>query len=39
LIVREGSTEVLIPVIADVIRHLDFAARQITIEAIPGLLD
>jgi ribosomal 30S subunit maturation factor RimM len=39
MIVREGTTEVLIPIIADVVKNLDFTARQITIEAIPGLLD
>jgi len=39
MIVREGPTEVLVPVIADVIKQLDFAARQITITSLPGLLD
>jgi len=39
MIVREGAREVLIPVIADVVKQLDFTARQITIEALPGLLD
>ncbi len=39
LVVRDGAAEVLIPVIADVVKSLDFAARRITIDAIPGLLD
>lgn len=39
LVVRDGAVEVLIPVIADVIKNLDFAARRIAIEAVPGLLD
>jgi 16S rRNA processing protein RimM len=39
LVVRDGTVEVLIPVIADVVKHLDFASRRITIDAIPGLLD
>ena len=39
MIVREGPIEVLIPVIADVVKQLDFAARQITVETVPGLLD
>jgi 16S rRNA processing protein RimM len=39
LVVRDGAVELLIPVIADVIKNLDFAARRIAIEAVPGLLD
>jgi 16S rRNA processing protein RimM len=39
LVVRDGATEVLIPVIADVVKNLDFADRRILIEAVPGLLD
>jgi 16S rRNA processing protein RimM len=39
LVVRDADAEVLIPVIADVVKSLDFAARRITIDAIPGLLD
>lgn len=38
-VVRDGSREVLIPVIEDVIESLDFAARRVVIKAIPGLLD
>jgi 16S rRNA processing protein RimM len=39
MVVRDRRREVLIPVIADVIRNLDFAARRITIDLLPGLLD
>lgn len=39
LVVRDGAAEVLIPVIADVVKSLDFAARRIAIDALPGLLD
>jgi 16S rRNA processing protein RimM len=38
-VVRDGATEVLVPVIADVVKSMDFAARSIVIEAVPGLLD
>jgi len=38
-IVRGGSREYLIPVIADVVRSVDFVSRRIVIEGIPGLLD
>ena len=38
-LVRQGGREILIPVIADVVRAMDFAARRVTVEAIPGLLD
>jgi len=39
LVVRDGAREHLIPVIADVVRTIDHAARHITIEPLPGLLD
>lgn len=39
LVVRGSGREVLVPVIADVIKAIDFDARRITIEAVPGLLD
>jgi len=39
MVVEKDSSEVLVPVIADVIKHLDFDHRVITIEAIAGLLD
>jgi len=39
LVVRSDRRETLIPVIADVIKQLDFDNRRITIEAVPGLLD
>ncbi len=39
LVVRSDQRETLIPVIADVIKQLDFDNRRITIEAVPGLLD
>jgi len=38
-VVREGEREVLVPVIEDVVKAMDFAARRVTIEPIPGLLD
>jgi 16S rRNA processing protein RimM len=38
-LVRQDGREILIPVIADVVRAMDFAARRVTIEALPGLLD
>ncbi|HEY6417825.1 MAG TPA: ribosome maturation factor RimM [Candidatus Binataceae bacterium] len=39
LVVRDGAREVLVPVIADVVKAFDLAARRVTIEPIPGLLD
>jgi 16S rRNA processing protein RimM len=38
-VVREGEREVLVPVISDVVKAMDLAARRVTIEAMPGLLD
>jgi len=38
-VVRDGDREVLVPVIEDVVKAMDFAARRVTIEAIPGLID
>jgi len=38
-VVRSGTAEVLVPVIADVVKSMDFAARSVIIEAVPGLLD
>ena len=38
-VVRNNSTELLIPVIEDIVKAMDLAARQVTIEALPGLLD
>lgn len=39
LVVRDGACEHLIPMIADVVRHVDLADRTIVIEPIEGLLD
>jgi len=39
LVVRDGAREVLIPVIADVIRTVDLEHGRVVIEPIPGLLD
>jgi 16S rRNA processing protein RimM len=39
LVVRDGARELLIPVIADVIRTVDLDARRVVIEPIAGLLD
>jgi 16S rRNA processing protein RimM len=38
-VVRDGDREVLVPVIEDVVKAMDFAGRRVTIEPIPGLLD
>jgi 16S rRNA processing protein RimM len=38
-IVRGGGREVLVPVIADVVKAIDLNARRMTITAVPGLLD
>jgi 16S rRNA processing protein RimM len=37
--VREGEREILVPVIADVVKAMDLGARRVTIEPLPGLLD
>lgn len=39
LVVRGEGREVLVPVIADVVKAVDLDAGRITIEAVPGLLD
>jgi 16S rRNA processing protein RimM len=38
-VVRGEGKEVLVPVIEDVVKEIDVAARRIVIEAVPGLLD
>jgi len=38
-VVRNSEREVLVPVIEDVVKAMDFAGRRVTIEPIPGLLD
>jgi 16S rRNA processing protein RimM len=38
-VVRDGAREVLIPVIDNVVKSMDLAARLMRIEAVPGLLD
>jgi 16S rRNA processing protein RimM len=38
-VVRDAAREVLVPVISDVVKAMDLAARRVTIEAVPGLLD
>lgn len=38
-VVRSDAGEYLIPVIADVIKHIDRTARRLTIEPLPGLLE
>ena len=38
-VVRHGDREILIPVIADVVKAMDLDARRMTIDPIPGLLD
>jgi 16S rRNA processing protein RimM len=37
-VVKQGSGEVLVPVIDDVVRQIDLAGGRAVIEAIPGLL-
>jgi 16S rRNA processing protein RimM len=39
LVIRDGAAELLAPVIADVIKEIDFERQVIIIDAIPGLLD
>ncbi len=38
-VVRDGSREYLIPIIADVVKQLDPVARKILIQPMPGLLE
>lgn len=38
-VVRSDEREYLIPVIADIVRNIDRAARRILIEPLPGLLE
>jgi 16S rRNA processing protein RimM len=38
-VVRDGAKEILVPVIDDVVKSMDFGARRVVIEAVPGLLD
>jgi 16S rRNA processing protein RimM len=38
-VVRDGATEVLVPVIDNVVKAMDFGARRIVVEVVPGLLD
>lgn len=38
-VVRDGSREYLIPMIADVIKQVDRKARRLVVEPLPGLLD
>jgi 16S rRNA processing protein RimM len=38
-VVRDDRREVLVPVIADVVRTIDRAARRVVIVPMPGLLD
>jgi 16S rRNA processing protein RimM len=37
-VVKDGRNEVLIPVIDDVVRRIDYEAGRATVDAIPGLL-
>ena len=39
LVVQDGPREYLIPMIADVVRTIDVAAKRVVIDPIPGLLD
>ncbi|HUO04379.1 MAG TPA: ribosome maturation factor RimM [Candidatus Binataceae bacterium] len=39
LVVRSNGREVLVPVIEDIVKAMDFDARRVTITPVPGLLD
>lgn len=39
LVVHEGSREILIPMIADVVQAIDLAGHRVVIDPIPGLLE
>ncbi len=39
LVARDGTREILIPAIADIVRAIDLERRRIVIEPVPGLLD
>jgi 16S rRNA processing protein RimM len=38
-VVKQGGREILVPVIEDVVRHIDIEGGRAIIDAIPGLLD
>jgi 16S rRNA processing protein RimM len=38
-IVRGGGAEILIPVIEDIVKSMDFAGRSVVVDPLPGLLD
>ena len=38
-VIRDNLAEHLVPVIEHIVRDIDWSARQVTIEAVPGLLD
>lgn len=38
-VVRDGTAEVLVPVIENVVKSIDLAGRMMVVEAVPGLLD
>lgn len=39
LVVRDDGTEILVPVIEDVVKVMDLEGRKVTVEAVPGLID
>src|SRR5262249_23715922 len=39
LVVREGSREILVPVIEDIVKSIDLDARRVVIEPVPGLIE
>lgn len=39
MVVRGDGKEILVPVIADVVKRVDIDAHRVTIEPVPGLLD
>jgi 16S rRNA processing protein RimM len=38
-VVRSSANEHLVPVIDDIVKEVDFSARRVVIQAVPGLLD
>jgi len=39
IVAGDGGSELMIPVIEDIVKSIDLEARRVTIELVPGLLD
>ena len=39
VVARDGQSDALIPMIDDVVKHVDVAGKLVTIDALEGLLD